>query len=112
MREWRNSDILLVYLDTNAYCRPFDDQTQDRIKREATASVGLMDTLISEHYRQATLLKGSLHIIVLGWEALVEKLGYEDATRFIMLLDKAVETRFSIPETCGRVKQPSIFTER
>ena len=48
----------------------------------------MMDTLISEHYQQATLLKGSLHIIVLGWEALVEKLGYADATRFIMLLDK------------------------
>ena len=30
----------------------------------------------------------SLHIIVLGWEALVEKLGHADATRFIMLLDK------------------------
>ena len=30
----------------------------------------------------------SLRIIVLGWEALVEKLGYADATRFIMLLDK------------------------
>jgi len=30
----------------------------------------------------------SLRIIVLGWEALVEKLGYADATRFVMLLDK------------------------
>lgn len=30
----------------------------------------------------------SLRIIVLGWEALVEKLGYADATRFIMLLDR------------------------
>jgi hypothetical protein len=47
-----------------------------------------MDTFISEHYQQATLLKGSLRIIVLGWEALVEKLGYADATRFVMLLDK------------------------
>lgn len=47
-----------------------------------------MDALISEHYQQATLSKESLRIIVLGWEALVEKLGYADATRFIMLLDK------------------------
>ena len=47
-----------------------------------------MDTFISERYQQATLLKRPLHIIVLGWEALVERLGYADATRFIMLLDK------------------------
>ena len=35
---------MLVYLlDTNVYCRPFDDQTQERIKREATAFVELIE---------------------------------------------------------------------
>ncbi len=47
-----------------------------------------MDTLTTKHYRQTILSKGTLRIIVLGWEALVEKLGFADATRFIMLLDK------------------------
>jgi predicted nucleic acid-binding protein len=34
---------LLVYLDTNVYCRPFDDQSQERIRREATAFVELIE---------------------------------------------------------------------
>ena len=34
---------MLIYLDTNVYCRPFDDQSQERIRREATAFVGLIE---------------------------------------------------------------------
>lgn len=34
---------MLVYLDTNVYCRPFDDQGQERIRREATAFVELIE---------------------------------------------------------------------
>ena len=34
---------MLVYLDTNVYCRPFDDQSQERIRREATAFVELIE---------------------------------------------------------------------
>jgi len=48
----------------------------------------MTDTLVSQHYRLAVLPKESLRIVVLGWKALVEKLGYADATRFVMLLDK------------------------
>jgi hypothetical protein len=33
-------------------------------------------------------LRGWRNSNIFGWEALVEKLGYADATRFIMLLDK------------------------
>ncbi|MBI4789413.1 MAG: hypothetical protein HY782_20480 [Chloroflexi bacterium] len=32
--------------------------------------------------------KEYLHLVSRGWDALVEKLGYADATRFVMLLDK------------------------
>lgn len=32
--------------------------------------------------------KAKLRLISRGWNALVEKLGYADATRFVMLLDK------------------------
>jgi hypothetical protein len=48
----------------------------------------MTDTFVSQHYQLAVLPKESLRIVVLGWEALVEKLGYADATRFVMLLDK------------------------
>lgn len=34
---------MLVYLDTNVYCRPCDDQSQERIRREATAFVELLE---------------------------------------------------------------------
>ena len=34
---------MLIYLDTNVYCRPFDDQSQERIRREATAFVELIE---------------------------------------------------------------------
>ncbi len=32
--------------------------------------------------------KEHLRLVSRGWDALVEKLGYADATRFVMLLDK------------------------
>jgi predicted nucleic acid-binding protein len=34
---------MLVYLDTSVYCRPFDDQTQQRIIEEADAFEGIID---------------------------------------------------------------------
>lgn len=37
---------------------------------------------------RATTLKKSAVLVSRGWDALVEKLGYADATRFIMLIDK------------------------
>jgi len=37
------SSVMRVYLDTNVYCRPFDDQTQPRIHQEAEAFVQLLD---------------------------------------------------------------------
>lgn len=32
-----NTDVTLIYLDTNVYSRPFDDQTQTEIQEEANA---------------------------------------------------------------------------
>ncbi|MCC7210536.1 MAG: hypothetical protein IT451_01675 [Candidatus Brocadia sp.] len=28
---------MIIYLDTNVYCRPFDDQTQERVREETDA---------------------------------------------------------------------------
>ena len=36
----------------------------------------------------AGLSPDAYRLLTLGWQALVEKLGYADATQFIMLLDK------------------------
>ncbi len=38
--------------------------------------------------RRAPSAQENLRLVSRGWEALVEKLGYADATRFVMLLDK------------------------
>ena len=32
-----------IYLDTCIYCRPFDDQSQDRIKKETEAFAELLE---------------------------------------------------------------------
>lgn len=34
---------MIIYLDTNVYFRPFNDQTQMRIRQEAGAFVGILD---------------------------------------------------------------------
>ncbi len=34
------------------------------------------------------MLRGRRRLMSHGWDALVEKLGYADATRFVMLIDK------------------------
>jgi predicted nucleic acid-binding protein len=34
---------VLVYCDTNVYCRPFDDQSQPRIKAETDAFLGILE---------------------------------------------------------------------
>ncbi len=36
---------MLIYLDTNVYQRPFNDQTQKRIRREAEAFVKILDAV-------------------------------------------------------------------
>lgn len=39
---------MLVYLDTNVYQRPFNDQTQARIRREAEAFTKVLDAIQSK----------------------------------------------------------------
>lgn len=34
---------MLVYCDTNVYCRPFDDQSQSRVKEETDAFWGVLE---------------------------------------------------------------------
>jgi len=34
---------MTIYLDTNVYFRPFNDQTQARIRHEAEAFIGILD---------------------------------------------------------------------
>ncbi len=38
--------------------------------------------------RRALPMQAKQRLVSRGWNALVEKLGYADATRFVMLLDK------------------------
>lgn len=38
--------------------------------------------------KHGTASKVDLQLVSRGWDALVEKLGHADATRFVMLLDK------------------------
>lgn len=38
-------DPILVYLDTNAYARPFDDQTQSRIQTETDALLTIIEAI-------------------------------------------------------------------
>lgn len=37
-----------IYLDTNVYCRPFDDQTQKKIMDEARAFLKIIKNVIAE----------------------------------------------------------------
>lgn len=37
-----------IYLDTNVYCRPFDDQTQKKIMDEARAFLKIIENVIDE----------------------------------------------------------------
>lgn len=39
--------FLKVYLDTNAYCRPFDDQANSKIRKEAFAVQALLEQIES-----------------------------------------------------------------
>ncbi len=38
--------------------------------------------------KRLTSAKANSHLVSRGWDALVKELGYADATRFVMLLDK------------------------
>jgi predicted nucleic acid-binding protein len=38
---------VLVYCDTNVYCRPFDDQSQQRIRAETGAFLGILERVDS-----------------------------------------------------------------
>ena len=49
----------LIYLDTNAYSRPFDDQTQIDIQAEANAFLEIMPASIDEIYNRVTSWKAS-----------------------------------------------------
>jgi hypothetical protein len=50
-----DNNAALIYLDTNAYSRPFDDQTQTDIQAEANAFLDI----IAEVKRGKLLLLGS-----------------------------------------------------
>jgi len=64
---------VLVYLDTCTWCRPFDDQTQDRIREETSAFYEIMlhvdrkdikivgsDTLLAEIINPKNFVEGRL----------------------------------------------------
>ena len=38
-----------IYLDTNVFCRPFDDQSQKQIKKEAIAFLKIIENLINKN---------------------------------------------------------------
>ena len=38
-----NSNIIFIYLDTNVYARPFDDQNQKKIRNETNAFLRIVD---------------------------------------------------------------------
>ena len=40
-----NETNLLIYLDTNVYARPFDDQTRVTIQAEADALISIIDAV-------------------------------------------------------------------
>ena len=45
-----NSNSTLIYLDTNVYSRPFDDQTQPDIQEEANAFLEVVREIEAERY--------------------------------------------------------------
>lgn len=49
--------VAKIYLDTNVWGRPFDEQTQERIRREADAFFKILDGV---YYRREHVIIGSL----------------------------------------------------
>ena len=54
---------MIVYLDTNIYCRPLDDRSQPRINLEAEASLNILKAIETGKVKSATsdILKLEIH---------------------------------------------------
>jgi predicted nucleic acid-binding protein len=61
-----DSNATLIYLDTNAYSRPFDDQTQTDIKAEANAFLEIIADVKSNtlHLLSSDILNFEVHNVL------------------------------------------------
>jgi hypothetical protein len=73
-----------VYLDVGCFKRPFDDGTQERVRREADA------VAVTSRRRRQRMSRPSMSLYEIrreGWKALTERLGAAGAMRFMMQYD-------------------------
>jgi hypothetical protein len=102
---------MLIYLDTNVYSRPFDDQTNEKFQVEANAFLKILaevktgtlnllssailkfevdEALDEEMHMSATVQTyvDTNAVVREGWENLVKNLGLLKATQFVILLER------------------------
>ena len=78
-----------IYLDSCCISRPYDNQTQNRIKSETAANLNFTsESKIHIHgYRNTleleTIIMTDEQILELGFKALIDKLGPDGMVRFI-----------------------------
>ena len=82
---------MIIYLDTNVYCRPFDNQTQDRIREETDAFEVILEGI--RNGRFTTLTSDVLQYEI---KKILSPLKRTDVERYLALSKKRVEEKEEI----------------
>ncbi len=80
-----NSTFFITILPLN---QPFDRLLRYLQISNFKLGVGMTTCTATITDKRTPSMQANLKLVSRGWDALVEKLGYADATRFVMLIDK------------------------
>lgn len=82
---------MIIYLDTNVYCRPFDDQTQERVREETDAF-----ELILEGIRNGLFIALTSDVLQYEITKILSPLKRTEMGRYLALSKKRVEEKEEI----------------
>ena len=82
---------MIIYLDTNVYCRPFDNQTQDRIREETDAF-----EVILEGIRKGRFITLTSDVLQYEITKILSPLKRTEVERYLALSKKRVEEKEEI----------------
>ena len=82
---------MIIYLDTNVYCRPFDNQAQDRIREETDAF-----EVILEGIRNGRFITRTSDVLQYEITKILSPLKRTEVERYLALSKKRVEEKEEI----------------
>ncbi len=94
-----------IYLDTCVYCRPFDDQSQDRIEKETKAFIEVL-----KFAELGKVIIVSSDVLIDELEEIVDPRKSSEVKEFVKICKEHVELSEEIIKLARRIEEECIIT--